>query len=166
MARNKRQEIASPRDIRLLVLKAHTELTEDDLYSEEHGLTAQQWQAVALLVAGRRQVDVAQELDVTPETLSRWKTLPTFTAALNGAVRDAYEASVGQVRESAREALDVLQDLLHSSDERVRLQAALHVVQLHLKLGENVHTLLVSPADVARSLVQKEESRRLFESFF
>lgn len=164
MARNKRQEIASPRDVRLFMLQECMELTEDDLYSERYGLTPVMWQAVALLVAGRRQVDVAQELDVTPETLSRWKTLPTFAAALNLAVRDAYEASVGQVRESAREALDVLRELLKASDERVRLQAALHVVQLHLKLGESVHTLPVTPADVARPLVREEKSHQMFDA--
>lgn len=160
--RNKSQ-LVSTQGERTQALRAYLSMTQDDLHGE-NGLTAQQWQAVQLLVAGRRQVDVAKELDVTEETLSRWKALPTFTAALHLAVRDAYESNLGTVRESAREALDVLRDLLKSQDEKVRLQAALSVVRLHLDLSQNVTSLPVSPADVARSLLQHESFQSLADS--
>lgn len=153
------------RYVRTEVLHGFLQLTEDELYSEEYGLTAQQWQAVSLLVAGRRQVDVAQELGVTEETVSRWKTLPTFTAALNMGVRDAYEGTLGKVRTVAQDALDVLQDLLKSQDERVRLSAALSMLRLHVQLSVNVHALPVAPADIARRLLEDEKHARFAEDF-
>lgn len=160
----KNSQLMSTRDERTEALRAYLNMTPDDLHGE-NGLTAQQWQAVSLLVAGRRQVDVAQELNVTEETLSRWKALPTFSAALNASVRDAYESNLGTVRESAREALDVLRDLLKSQDEKVRLQAALSVVRLHLDLSQNVTSLPVSPADVARGRLQAAQTQALLDSF-
>ena len=116
-------------------------------------------------MAGRRQVDVAQELGVTEETVSRWKTLPTFTAALNMAVRDAYEGTLGKVRTVAQDALDVLQELLKSQDERVRLSAALSMLRLHMQLSANVHALPVAPADIARRLLEDEKHANVMDSF-
>ena len=146
-------------------LRASLQLTQDELHNEERGLTAQQWQAVSLLVAGRRQVDVAQELGVTEETVSRWKALPTFTAALNMGVRDAYEGTLGKVRTVAQDALDVLQELLKSKDERVRLSAALSMLRLHVQLSANVYALPVAPADIARRLLEDEKHARFAEDF-
>jgi DNA-binding NarL/FixJ family response regulator len=68
---------------------------ESDVFrimNEETGaavLSPQQWQAIGLLVIGKRQADIAREIDVSEETLSLWRNSPIYAAALNQAVRDA-----------------------------------------------------------------------------
>src|SRR5690606_12885268 len=83
---------------------------EADVFTDEAdaGLTAQQWQAIAMLAGGARQIEVATQLDVRQETVSRWKYDPRFVAALNLAIREHYAAIEGIVRSAAAEAVDVL----------------------------------------------------------
>lgn len=117
--------------------------------AETVALSPVQWQAVQLIVAGRRGVDVAAELDVTPETVSRWRALPVFQAALNVGVRDSYCSTIGRLRDARTGALDVLCALLQSEDERLRLSAALSVLRLHLALDAGAQALPTTPAAVA-----------------
>lgn len=139
-------------DERAAMLQAARALTDPaDVYreGEDAGLTAQQWQAVRLLVSGKKQVDIAQAIGVTQETVSRWRSQPVFVAALNLALQDAYAASIGEVRDAARDALTTLRYLVtHSEDERVRLSAALSLVRLHLQLDAGVLQLPQTPAGV------------------
>ena len=144
--------------------QARRQTAEADIYSES-GLSAQQWQTVALLVAGKRGVDVAAELDISPETISRWRAMPAFVAALNVAVRDSYNACVGDVRSVAKDAVTVLRESLSSGDERIRLSAALAVVRLHLALDAGAGTLPTTPADVARGARAKQHSDELADMF-
>jgi uncharacterized protein YerC len=152
MARKNSQEL-SRHGARQAVLNAAGQLdTEADVYrpEEEAGLTAQQWQAIGLLVAGKKQVDIAQELGVTQETISRWRNGPLFAAALNLAVRDAYSSTIGQVRGLVTDAVAALHESLYSEDERIRMAAALAVLRLHLQLDSTAPTLPTTPADIAQ----------------
>lgn len=133
------------------------QLDEASVYrdGEDAVLSAQQWQAVAMLVAGKRQVDVAQQLDVTQETVSRWRNSPTFAAAVNAGVRESYTAVVGEVRDASVDAVRVLRDCLQSEDERLRLQAALATLRLRVQLDATALDLPTSPADVARDSLRR-----------
>ncbi len=124
-------------------------------------LTAQQWQAINLLIIGKRQSEIAQELDVTQETLSRWKASPVYVAALNMAVRDCHAATIGQVRDIASEAVDALRGCLQSADERVRLSAALALVKLHLQLDATAPALPTTPASIANERLKQLRSTEL-----
>ncbi len=141
--------------------------SEADVFAvmnEENGaavLTAQQWQAINLLIIGKRQADIAQELDVSQETLSRWKALPVYVAALNMAVRDCHAATIGQVRDIASEAVDALRGCLQSADERVRLSAALALVKLHLQLDATAPALPTTPASIANERLRQIRSAEL-----
>lgn len=108
------------------------------------------WQAIQLLVAGRRGIDVAEELAVTQETVSRWRASPVFAAALNMALRDSYMSTIGAIRDARTDAVDVLRSLLASEDERVRMAAALAILRLHLQLDAGALQLPCTPAGVAR----------------
>lgn len=136
---------------------------ESDVYraEEEAGLTAQQWQAVALLVAGKKQVEIAETLGVTQETISRWRNGPLFAAALNLAVRDAYAATIGEVRGLVKDAVAALKECMYSEDERLRLSAALAVLRLHLQLDSTAPSLPVTPADIAQRMKREEFERAL-----
>lgn len=126
--------------------------TEADVYRDEAdaGLTATQWQAIALLAGGTKQTEVAQTVGVTQETVSRWKNDPRFMAALNVAIRDSYYAVAGAVRDAATKAVTVLRESMDCDDPRVRLSAALSVLRLHGAYSEDIDNLPVTPAEIAR----------------
>ena len=135
--------------------------SEVDLFApeDEAGLTAQQWQAIAMLAGGARQIDVATQLGVRQETVSRWKTDVRFQAALNLAIREHYAAIEGTVRSAASEAVDVLRETLRSDDPRLRLSAALSVLRLHSGYTVDVSSLPSTPADVARAEMAEREAK-------
>jgi len=108
---------------------------------------------------------VAQELGVTPETVSRWRALPVFQAALNMAIRDSYQATIGSLRDAKTEALGVLCDLLQAEDERLRLSAALSVLRLHLQLDAGALQLSTTPADVAEDVLDRLADRERRQTF-
>ena len=165
MGVNKRQqtstELAESR-ARTAVLDAALRLdTEADLFRElpingtEDGATVGvvspvQWQCIWLLVAGKRQIDVACELGVSQETISRWKNNPAFGAALNWALRENHESNIGEIRDLARGATAVLRETLHSEDERLRASVALSIVKMSLQIDASAQSLPSTPAEVAR----------------
>ena len=158
MARKNSQDL-SRYDAKQAVINAALQLnTETDVYraEEEAGLSVQQWQAVGLLVAGAKQVEIAEALGVTQETVSRWRNSPLFAAALNLAVRDAYAATIGEVRGLVKDAVSALKECMYSEDERLRLSAALAVLRLHLQLDSAAPSLPTTPADIARQIKRKD----------
>ena len=135
--------------------------SEADLFipEDEAGLTAQQWQAVALLAGGARQIDVAAQLDIRQETVSRWKQDVRFVAALNWAIKEHYTVIENNVREAAAEAVIVLRETMKSDDPRLRLSAALNVLRLHSDHTIGTVTLPTTPADVAREEMHEREAK-------
>lgn len=156
---NDTQESARDRD---RVLRTALVLDrEEHIFADEAdaGLTAQQWQAIAMLAGGARQIDVATQLDIRQETVSRWKCDPRFTAALNLAVKEHYSSIEGIVRSAASEAVDVLRETMKSDDPRLRLSAALSVLRLHSGYTVDVSSLPTTPADVAREEMHEREAK-------
>lgn len=152
--------------IKEAVIKAAFELdSEEDVYRPEDraGLTAQQWQAIALLVAGKRAVDVAEELGCAAETVSRWRANPLFAAAYNATLRDIRVSHVAEVRSLMGDALKVIRDrLLYSEDDRVCLSACMAVLRLGLQVEPDAQQLPTTPADVARQIKHKQFEDAMF----
>jgi hypothetical protein len=124
-----------------------------DSESDVHGATVlspQQWQAISLLVAGKRQADIAREIDVSEETLSRWRNSPIYGAALNQAVRDSYSSTIGLVRDAVADAVMAIRGCLQSGDDKVRLAAALALVKMHIELDGAAMALPTTPSKVAQ----------------
>ena len=163
--RKKTQEM-SRSDVRQTVIRAALQLdAEADVYrpEEEAGLSAQQWQAIALLVAGKRGVDVAEELGCAAETISRWRSNPLFAAAYNATLRDIRTSHVAEVRSLMGEALQVIrQRLLYSEDDRVCLSACMAVMRLGLQVEPDVQQLPTTPADIARQIQRKDFNDAMF----
>lgn len=164
MARKNSQDL-SRYEFKQTAITAALQLdAESDVYraEEEAGLSAQQWQAIGLLVAGAKQVEIAETLGVTQETVSRWRNSPLFAAALNLAVRDAYAATIGEVRGLVKDAVSALKECMYSEDERLRLSAALAVLRLHLQLDSTAPSLPTTPADIARKIKRQDFENAMF----
>lgn len=135
---------------------------EADALTDE-ALTEQQRQAVMLLASGKRGVEVAAELGITQETVSRWRNSPTFAAAVNQLLRDATTATIADIRSAASDAVAVITDIMRNSeDDKMRLSAALSILRVHLQVDAgNVGELPTTPAAIARLELQQRRVNSL-----
>ncbi len=171
MARQKMSTEVNELDTRNLlhqVQKLDSEADVHTVMNMETGATAllpQQWTAIGLLVSGKRQTDIATEIGVSQETLSRWRNSPVYMAALNQAIRDCYAGTIGLVRDAVADAVMAIRGCLQSEDDRVRLAAALALVKMHVTLDAPALELPTTPAQIAderlRSLRNTELDRLL-----
>jgi hypothetical protein len=171
MARQKMSTEVNELDTRNLLRQVQKLDSEADVHTVmnmETGATAllpQQWTAIGLLVSGKRQADIATEIAVSQETLSRWRNNPVYMAALNQAIRDCYAGTIGLVRNVVGDAVEAIKSCLQSEDDRVRLSAAVTLIKLHLQLDSTALELPTTPAQIAderlRSLRNTEIDRIL-----
>ena len=91
-------------------------------------LKPNQIKAAALLAAGRPCREAAQERSVTPETISHWKRDADFKVHLNRLKTDAVEDARERLRSLNEKAVSVLEELLSSASESIRLRAAQYIL--------------------------------------
>ena len=111
-----------------------------------YGLTEEQIQAIPLIIEGKSDAEVGEEIGKTRETVNRWRNHDEdFKRELERVRKSYLEAQIAAVSARAHKAIAVLDNLLDSDDERIRLQAA----SLLLKS---------SPALKEQSRISKSES--------
>lgn len=95
-------------------------------------LSPQQQQAALLLVEGRKQGEIAEEMGIAPETLSRWKAEPGFRAELNRLLLAMREASINRIRSLQATALQTIEDVMTNSEApaKDRLAAAFRILDI------------------------------------
>jgi hypothetical protein len=94
----------------------------------EDGLTNQQRRGAELAAAGWSGVDIAGEIGVRPETVSRWRKLAAWQAAhdaITAEVRGELEASLTELAGKALTELEALLDYRHNPTIRLRASVAL-----------------------------------------
>lgn len=125
-------------------------------------LSGTQIKAIGLLVAGQTCRSVAEEVDVTPQTISAWKNQPYFAAELNKAKMDALESARSKIQGGSIQAVESLLELAqNASSEEVKRKAALDLVKL---AGLSVDTLNVFAWGIGPSSaeeVEQSKTRRL-----
>lgn len=90
-----------------------------------YGLTDDQIRALPLIVEGNTDAEVAKVIGKTRETVNRWRNHDEdFKRELKTARNVYHDAQVAAVSARAQKAINVLDELLDSDDERIRLQAA------------------------------------------
>jgi len=95
------------------------------------GLTDQQRRGAELAAAGWAGVRIAEELGVRQETVSRWRKLPSWQAAVDAIAGEVRAEVSGRMMELAQRALDELEELIHYRvDSSIRLRACISVLQL------------------------------------
>jgi len=89
-----------------------------------YGLTDDQIRAIPLIVEGNTDAEVAKAIGKTRETVNRWRNHDEdFKRELKAARNVYHDAQIAAVSARAQKAIDVLDELLDSDDERIRLQA-------------------------------------------
>lgn len=92
-------------------------------------LSEKQLRAITLLTAGQHGASVAETLNVTPQTVSRWRQQPKFLAALNQNKQIAIQAAIDHMQAHVSRVTEELVNLgLNASSEEIRRKACTDVI--------------------------------------
>lgn len=101
------------------------------------GLTLKQGRAIEMFLSGTTYSDIAAELDVSRDTVSRWVHLPASRAAISASVRSAIQRTTAQLANGADLALNTLRELMVvGKADSVRLGAAQSWLNMAMKAWE------------------------------
>ena len=107
------------------------EETDNGELQPNDGLTNLQREGARLAAEGWRGVDIASELQVAPETVSRWRKLPAYSQAVLQHHEAASLATRARLAELIEQSLDTLEELMgYRYDRRIQLRAATALLQL------------------------------------
>lgn len=98
-------------------------------------LSDKQLLAVLRLARGAKVVDVAAELDVARETVSRWRSEDAFRCALNAARLELWDDARNRLRALVGGAVDVLADELENKPRVSTAIAILKCIGVHGAVG-------------------------------
>lgn len=92
-------------------------------------LPTNQQQALELVIAGKKDQEVADTVGVTRETVCRWRHQPEFRAVLNKYQTLMQQVAYDRLRALVNEALEGLADALADENPRIKIQAAVHILK-------------------------------------
>ena len=104
--------------------------------SEAPKLTPEQLNAIDLLIFGKTDKEVAETIGVGRNTISKWYKNAFFIAELNVRREELWKDAKLRLKSLAHEAVDVLSNGLHSSDEKVAITSAVHILKTVGLYGE------------------------------
>ncbi|SEN42866.1 helix-turn-helix domain-containing protein [Nitrosomonas marina] len=95
-------------------------------------MNEKQRQAILLLASGKTGVKVAESLQVTPKTVSTWRSQPEFKAELNKHLLDIQSAHSERLRSLCTTALQTIENCLNdeSISAKDKLRASFKVLHL------------------------------------
>ena len=91
-------------------------------------LNENQLLAVQLVAQGRSGKEIAQELSVTEETISRWKKQPAFIALVNDLLGQLRDTTQQKMRNLVLFALEIIEKELFNENNKNRVNIALKVL--------------------------------------
>jgi hypothetical protein len=93
-------------------------------------LSIEQENAIDFLVAGKSEKEVAFAVNVNRSTLNKWRHHDAvFVAALNARRQEIWGSQSERLLNLVSKAVDVLEEGLNAFDEKVRLNAAIHLLK-------------------------------------
>ena len=92
-------------------------------------LNENQLLAVQLVVQGRSGREIAKQLSVTEETISRWKKQPIFIASVNEILCQLREGIQQKMRNLIFQALEILETELSDKENKNKANIALKLLQ-------------------------------------
>src|SRR5512137_1282647 len=96
--------------------------------SEAPKLTPEQLNAIDLLIFGKTDKEVAETIGVGRNTISKWYKNAFFTAELNVKREALWTDAKLRLKALVHEAVNVLSNGLQSSDEKVAVTSAVHIL--------------------------------------
>jgi DNA-binding CsgD family transcriptional regulator len=124
-------------------------------------LTPEQLNAIDLLIFGKTDKEVAETLGIGRNTISKWYKNAFFIAELNVKRDTLWIDSKLRLRALASEAVDVLTNGLHSSDEKIAIAAAVHILKtvgLYDKEGKGSIDLPKTPEEAVWAQVTEDKT--------
>jgi Homeodomain-like domain len=122
-------------------------------------ITDEQRQAMYLLLQGRPDREIAEQIGVARETITRWRNHdPFFQAALNQARRELWEGAQDKLRGLIGKAVDTLEKALEENN----VKAAVEVLKAAIVYG-NVR---VPDEVIGPELVLCQQARQWAEAEF
>ncbi len=125
-------------------------------------LNENQLLAVQLVAQGRSGREIAKQLSVTEETISRWKKQPIFIASVNEILGQLSEGIQQKMRNLVFQALKILETELSDKENKNKANIALKLLQNYKfvqlfdqKIGSN------NPEIIKRNIFDKK-----FEELF
>ena len=98
--------------------------------AEKQALKDQQLLAIPLIVAGKSDAQVAEAIGVARETVNRWRNHDfDFQRELRQSREAHLDSHMMALTRVNKKAVDVLENLLDSDDEQIRLRAAMHLLK-------------------------------------
>ena len=95
------------------------------------GLNDDQVRAIPLIIEGKTDAQVGDVLGKRRETINRWRNQDKLFIKELKVAREAYlDAQITALSAATPKVITVLQDLLDSEDEKIRMQAATHLLKV------------------------------------
>lgn len=99
-------------------------------------LTSAQTKAMPLLVSGLQQKEVADQVGITPQTISTWMKDPEFVASLNQERSEVLDSARDMLRGMAQEAIKELRSIiLNSESDEIRRKAIKAIIDVLGMIG-------------------------------
>ena len=125
-------------------------------------LNENQLLAVQLVAQGRSGKEIAQELSVTEETISRWKKQPAFIALVNDLLGQLRDTTQQKIRNLVLLSLEILEKELFNEGNKNRVNIALKVFN-NYKFSTLIDQKIGS--ENADTIERKQFDKNFFESF-
>jgi hypothetical protein len=124
-------------------------------------LTPEQLNAIDLLILGKTDREVSEIVGVRRETITKWHKNPFFIAELNVKRDELWTDAKLRLKALAHEAVNVLTNGLHSSDEKIAITAAVHILKvtgLYDKEGKGSIHLPKTPEEAVWAQMVQEKT--------
>ena len=125
-------------------------------------LNENQLLATHLFSIGKSGKQIAGELSVAEETISRWKKLPEFQAEVNAILLECRDNAKQRLRNLLTNSLDLLEAEMNNPESRHRVNIALKMLQL-VRIHALVHEDI---GPVNPDIVQKIKEDKNFKDIF
>ena len=121
-------------------------------------LNQNQLLAIPLVAQGVSGKNVAKKIQVTEETVSRWKKLPEFQAEVNALLKECRDETQHKLRSLVNTALEVIKGELENKHSDQRITIALKILQ-NMKLNTYLYE------EIGSSKAENVKSKMWNENF-
>lgn len=116
--------------------------------------------ATQMVASGMKGKEIATKLKKTEETISRWRQLPEFEAAVNKIKIDVMNSATDRLRELVNKAISMLEEGLDSDDLPIKDKVNASLKILDLCGMKQLITEEIGPIDP--EIVEKKKNRDEF----